>query len=159
MEQDKITVGWREWVALPDLGIKAVKAKLDTGARTSSLHTFYLEPFEQDGRLQVKFGIHPLQRREDIGVNCIADVSDYRRVTSSDGQSEKRFFILTNVALKGSIWPVEISLANRESMRFRMLLGRAAISGRLLVDPEKSYLSGRRLSKLYSKGPKRKAIS
>jgi len=159
VEQDKIIVGWREWVALPDLGIKAVKAKLDTGARTSSLHTFNLEPFEQDGRLQVKFGIHPLQRREDIGVNCIADVSDYRRVTSSDGQSEKRFFILTNVALKGSIWPVEISLANRESMRFRMLLGRAAISGRLLVDPEKSYLSGRRLSKLYSKGPKRKAIS
>jgi len=159
LDQDKIVVGWREWVALPDLGIKAVKAKLDTGARTSSLHTFNLEPFEQDERLQVKFGIHPLQRREDIEVHCIADVSDYRRVTSSDGQSEKRYFILTNVALKGGIWQVEISLANRESMRFRMLLGRAAISGRLLVDPEKSYLCGRRLSKQYPKRSVRKAKS
>jgi len=159
LDQDKIVVGWREWLALPDLGIKAIKAKIDTGARTSSLHTFGLEPFEQDGKLKVKFGIHPLQRREDIAVRCIADVSDYRRVTSSDGQSEKRYIIVTNVALKGSIWQVEISLANRESMRFRMLLGRVAISGKLVVDPEKSYLCGRRLSKQYAKRPVRKAIS
>jgi hypothetical protein len=157
LDQDRIVVGWREWLALPDLGIQAIKAKLDTGARTSALHTFGLEPFEQDGNLKVKFGIHPLQRREDVEVHCIANVSDHRRVTSSDGQSETRYFITTAVAMKGRIWQVELSLANRESMRFRMLLGRAAISGRLVVDPEKSYLCGRRLSKQYPKRSIRKA--
>ena len=99
MKQNKIIIGWREWLALPDLGIQAIKAKIDTGARTSALHTFRLESFEQGGVLKVKFGIHPLQRSKDIEINCVADVVDRRRVTSSDGQSEKRFVIRTT-----SIW-------------------------------------------------------
>jgi hypothetical protein len=155
MEQNKIIIGWREWLALPDLGIPVIKAKVDTGARTSALHTFGLEPFEKGGMLKVKFGIHPLQRRKDIEVNCVADVIDRRRVTSSVGQSEMRYVIRTTVALGESKWPIELTLTNRRSMRFRMLLGRAGISRLMLVDPAKSYLTGRRLSKLYSKAKKR----
>ena len=151
MEQNKIIIGWREWLALPDLDIQAVKAKIDTGARTSALHTFGLEPFEKGGILKVKFGVHPLQRRKDIEINCVADVVDRRRVTSSDGQSEIRYVIRTAVALGEFRWPIELTLTNRKSMRFRMLLGRAAISEHLLVDPAKSYLTGRRLSKVYPK--------
>ena len=155
MEKDKIIIGWREWLALPDLGIRAIKAKVDTGARTSALHTFGLEPFEEGGILKVKFGVHPLQRRKDIEIHCVTDVVDRRRVTSSDGQSEKRYVILTTVALGKSRWPIELTLTSRKSMRFRMLLGRAAVSGPLLVDPAKSYLTGRRLSKSYAKPKKR----
>ena len=150
LKQEKMVIGWREWLALPDLGIQAIKAKVDTGARTSALHTFGLEPFEKDGSLKVKFTVHPLQRRKDIGVCCVADVVDRRRVTSSDGQSEKRYVIQTTVASGDIRWPIELTLTNRKSMRFRMLLGRAAITGRLLVDPAKSYLTGRKLSKFYS---------
>jgi hypothetical protein len=138
-------------LALPDLGIQAIKAKIDTGARTSALHTFGLETFEKGGILKVKFGVHPLQRRTDIEVNCFADVVDRRRVTSSDGQSEKRYVIRTFVTLGQLLWPIELSLTSRKEMRFRMLLGRAAISEHLLIDPAKSYLCGRKLSKLYPK--------
>ncbi len=157
MDQKKIMIGWREWLTMPDLGIQAIKAKVDTGARTSALHTFGLEPFEKNGVLKVKFGVHPLQRRKDIEVYCVADVVDRRRVTSSVGQSEMRYVIRTLVALGKFSWPIELTLTSRKSMRFRMLLGRAAISGLILVDPAKSYLTGRKLSKLYSK-PKKKII-
>ena len=149
MEQNKIIIGWREWLALPDLDVGAIKAKIDTGARSSALHTFGLEPFEKGGILKVKFGLHPLQKRKDIEIHCIADVVDRRRVTSSDGQSERRYVIRTTVAMGELRWPIELTLTNRRSMRFRMLLGRAAIAGRLLVDPAKSYLTDRKLSKIY----------
>lgn len=156
MKQSKTIIGWREWLALPDLGIRAIKAKIDTGARTSALHTFGLESFEENGILKVKFRIHPLQLRTDIHVNCIADVMDRRRVTSSDGQREMRYVIATTVVLGDFKWPVEITLTNRDSMRFRMLLGRAAVSGRMVVDPAKSYLSGRKPSRLYPGHKKKK---
>ncbi len=148
-------IGWREWLALPDLGIQAIKVKIDTGARTSALHTFDLEPIEKDGILKVKFSVHPLQRRKDIAVDCTANVVDRRRVTSSDGQSERRYVIRTAVDLGGFRWPIELSLTNRRSMRFRMLLGRAAIGGMWMVDPAKSYLCGRGLSKSYPKHKKK----
>lgn len=156
MKQGKTIIGWREWLALPDLGVRAVKAKIDTGARTSALHTFGLESFEEDGILKVKFRIHPLQLRKDIVVNCIADVMDRRRVTSSDGQREMRYVITTTVVLGDFRWPVEMTLTNRDSMRFRMLLGRAAVSGRMLVDPAKSYLGSRKPAKLYPRHKKKK---
>jgi len=155
LKPNLIVIGWREWLALPDLNIQAIKAKVDTGARTSALHTFGLEPFECGGILKVKFGVHPLQRRKDIEIKCVADVVDRRRVTSSDGQSEKRYVIRTAVALGKISWPIELTLTNRKSMRFRMLLGRAAIGGYLLVDPAKSYLTGRGLSKVYPKFSKK----
>ena len=99
VQQNKIIAGWREWLALPDLGIQAIKAKIDTGAFTSALHTFGLEPFEKDGTLKVKFRVYPLQRYKDIELDCVADVVDRRLVTSPDGQSKMRYVIRTSVAL------------------------------------------------------------
>lgn len=156
MDRKKNIIGWREWLTLPELGIKAIKAKIDTGARTSALHAYDIEPFESDGVLKVKFSVHPLQRRHDIEIHCAADVFDRRRVTSSDGQSEKRYVIRTLMELGNLGWPIELTLTSRKSMRFRMLLGRSAMSRHLVIDPAKSYLCGRRLAKLYPKSLKKK---
>lgn len=155
VDRKKTIIGWREWLTLPELGIKAIKAKIDTGARTSALHAYDIEPFESNGILKVKFGVHPLQRRKDIEIHCVADVVDRRRVTSSDGQSEKRYVIRTLVELGNLDWPIELTLTSRKSMRFRMLLGRSAMSRHLVIDPAKSYLCGRTLAKLYPKRRKK----
>jgi hypothetical protein len=153
----KITLGWREWVSLPDLGIPAIKAKLDTGARTSSLHAFKVEPFRSGGRLKVRFGIHPLQRRGDIEIFSSAEVIDRRYVIDSGGHRELRYVIQTPIHIGQRSWDVEIGLTNRDIMRFRMLLGRTAMQGRMLVDPQGSYLTGRALMRAYRKGRKRRS--
>ncbi len=138
-----IILGWREWVAIPSLGIPAIKAKVDTGARTSALHAFYIEAFREQGRERVRFGMHPLQNREDIAVDCIADVLDQRLVSDSGGHTEMRYVIKAPIRLGGHEWPAEMTLTNRDTMKFRMLLGRSALWGRYLVDPQISYASGR----------------
>lgn len=138
-----LTVGWREWVSLPELGIPAIKAKVDTGARTSALHAFELDTFVEAGQQRVRFSIHPLQRRTDVVLTCESDVIDRRVVSDSGGHREQRYVIATPVTVGEQTWEIELTLTDRDSMRFRMLLGRTAMGGRILVNPEASYLTGR----------------
>lgn len=150
---ERLTVGWREWVAIDALRLPAIKAKMDTGARTSVLHAFYVEPLTIEGRTRVRFGIHPLQRRKAIQVHCIADAIDHRRVTDSGGHREMRWVIAVPIRIGGRTWPIEITLTNRDDMMFRMLIGRSAMKARLVVDPTRSYLLGRPPPAPYDRRP------
>ncbi|MBI1729704.1 ATP-dependent zinc protease [Candidatus Acetothermia bacterium] len=150
IQEPKLQIGWREWVSLPELGIPAIKAKIDTGARTSTLHAFLVETFQESGRQRVRFGVHPLEKRSDVRVFCIADLIDRRIVTDSGGHHEQRHVISTAICVGERQWPIEITLSNREEMRFRMLLGRTALDG-LVIDPGASYCMGRSLAKEYEK--------
>ncbi|MDT8375392.1 MAG: RimK/LysX family protein [Mariprofundaceae bacterium] len=142
-KHEKILLGWREWLALPELGIEQIKAKVDTGARTSALHTFELETFSEGGIARVRFSIHPDQHDLSIVRECVAELVDERNVTDSGGHHELRPVILTPIYLGGITKNIEITLTNRESMKFRMLLGRTAMCGSFTVDPERSYLLGK----------------
>ena len=138
--REKAIVGWREWVSLPELGITTLKAKIDTGARTSALHAFRVDYYEEQGQPKVNFDIHPLQERDTPVISCVANVIDRRWVTDSGGHREERYVIKTHLILGTHTWPIEITLTNRDDMRFRMLLGRTAMRRRFIIDPAVSFL-------------------
>lgn len=135
-------VGWREWLSLPELGIERIKAKVDTGARTSALHAFDVAPFEVGGELWVRFRVHPAQRDTVTTVEAAAPLVDEREVRSSSGKATWRPVVRARVVLGDDDWPIEITLVRRDLMGFRMLLGRQALRHRFHVDPGRSFLRG-----------------
>jgi ribosomal protein S6--L-glutamate ligase len=133
-DNTQIRVGWEEWLSLPELGLPALKAKVDTGAKTSALHAFDIEPFGRT-RPRVRFMVQPIPARPDLVIACSADIVDQREVTSSNGESEMRYVIETNVKMGDEMWPIEVTLTNRTNMSYHMLLGRQALGDRLTVAP------------------------
>jgi hypothetical protein len=136
-------VGWREWVTLDELGLPPIKAKIDTGARTSALHAFRLESFVRDNEEFVRFFVHPIQRRRKPEIACEARVIERRQITSSTGHREMRYVIETMARIGDVKIPIEITLTNRDEMGFRMLIGREAVKRRFLVDPSASFMLGK----------------
>ena len=147
-------LGWEEWIALPGLGLPAIKAKVDTGARTSALHAVFVEPFGSKRKPKVRFGVHPIPRRADVEIICEAPVVDRRAVRSSNGKLEQRYVISTPLRIGDREWPIEVTLTNRDAMSYRMLLGRQAIGGGVLVDPASSFRQPRLRYKLYELPPR-----
>lgn len=137
------TIGWREWVGLPELGVDEIKAKVDTGADNSSLHAFNLERFDQDGTPMVRFEIHPRQRKRKPSIECVAEVVKERLVKNPGGRAELRPVIQTTLVVAGEELDALVNLTTRDEMTFRMLLGRRTMGGRFVVDPGRSYVGGR----------------
>lgn len=141
--QSYIIAGWREWVGLPDLGVSWIKAKLDTGARSSSIHAFDIEEFTRDGAAWVRFAIHPWQRSSADTVTAELPIRDRREVRSSSGHSDLRYVVGVAIELVGTRVDAELTLTRRDQMGFRMLIGREALRPAIVVDPGRSYLGGR----------------
>src|SRR6056297_940237 len=153
--------GWEEWISLPDLGVPALKAKVDTGARTSALHAFDIETFGPSAKPKVRFTVHPIPGRDDLVIPCSATILDRREVASSNGERELRYVIQSTLSVNGDSWPIEITLTNRSTMASRMLLGRQALKDHISIvatdrflQPELSY-DVYHTSKMRSVQPKR----
>lgn len=140
----KIVIGKEEWCGLPDLKLPAIKARVDSGAKTSSLHAFNIYPFEENGQKYVRFDIHPIQDNRKIIQSCRGIVVDRRDVKNSSGEKEKRHVIKTPIAMGGEVWEIEVTLTNRDSMGYRMLIGREAMKERVLIDPDSSFCLGKK---------------
>lgn len=140
--KSKLIIGWREWCALPDLGVPGIAAKIDTGAKTSSVHAYKIEPFIKNGALWVKFRVHPVQRRRRPEIHCEAAVVDKRAVTSSNGVTQERYVISTTLILGAHRFITEMTLTNRDEMGYRMLIGRQSLNHRFVVDPSLSLTTG-----------------
>ncbi|MGB8621208.1 MAG: 30S ribosomal protein S6--L-glutamate ligase [Paracoccaceae bacterium] len=132
-------LGWEEWAALPGLGLPALKVKIDTGARTSALHASDIEPFGPASRPRVRFAVHPIPGRNDLTIPCSAEIVDRREVTSSNGETELRYVIRSDITIGDRSWPIEITLTDRTSMAYRMLLGRQALGEDVVISPGESF--------------------
>lgn len=148
----RLIIGWQEWIALPDLGLPALKAKIDTGAKTSALHTHYIEAYGTVKRPRVRFAVHPSPEIGDLEVVATAAVIDRRDVISSNGVRELRYVIRTPLSIGGRQWPIEVTLTNREHMTYRMLIGRQAIGSDMLVDCATSFRQPQLSYGLYESG-------
>jgi ribosomal protein S6--L-glutamate ligase len=137
---EKLIIGCEEWLELPDLGLPLIKARVDSGAKTSSLHAYNIQPTEEGGDTYVRFNVHPIQKNRRITQQCRAKVIDQRMIKSSNGVGENRFVILTPIVIGDQRWEIEVTLSNRDAMGYRMLLGREAMRDRVLVDPAASFL-------------------
>lgn len=142
--EDRIVVGWREWLDLPELKTNDILAKVDTGAKTCALHTFYIDDFERDGKEWLRFGLHPNRHTDQIAVHCEAPLKEKRDVTDSGGHTENRYVIETELKVGEEVFRTEVTLTNRDNMRYRFLLGRNALRKRFVVDAAKSYRLGKR---------------
>jgi ribosomal protein S6--L-glutamate ligase len=140
---EKMIIGSEEWCAISQLGIPAIKVRVDSGAKTSALHAFNIHAFKRGGVAWVSFDVHPLQNNRKVSLRCEAPVVDRRMVKNTSGASEKRYVIKVPMRLGDQIWDIELTLSNRDSMGYRMLLGREAMTGRVLVDPSESMSLGR----------------
>ncbi len=136
--QGLTVLGWREWLLLPQLGIGPLRAKLDTGARSSSLHVDTLEEFRRDGAHWLRFTLR-LGRRNARELCCEAPSTDRRAVTDTGGRRTERWFIRTRVELAGVDFDIDVNLTNRRHMLFPLLLGRTALCARFAIDPSRSY--------------------
>ncbi|MGE0626446.1 MAG: ATP-dependent zinc protease [Hyphomicrobiaceae bacterium] len=139
----KPAIGWREWVTFPKFDETRIKAKIDTGARTSAIHAWNIEIITRRRQPFVSFLLHPHQRNNEVSVACVAPLVGERTVRNSGGQAETRLFIRTTISIGGQSWPIELSLTRRDEMGFRMLLGRTALCGRYVVDPSRSFMLGK----------------
>ncbi|MAZ38686.1 MAG: hypothetical protein CMF49_01065 [Legionellales bacterium] len=138
---DKFLIGWEEWCGLPKLGLPIIKAKVDTGARTSAIHAFDIMSFIKNKEVWVEFNIYPLQKNKTVVRHCQAKVIDKRYVMSSNGHKESRYVIETPLQMQDKIWPIQLTLSNRDPLAFRMLLGRQALNGNVIIDPIKSMVT------------------
>ena len=143
VNNEKLVVGSEEWCAFPSLGIPAIRARVDSGAKTSALHAFNIHAFKRAGQSWVSFDVHPLQSNRKVAVSCEAPVIARRSIRNTSGSSEKRYVVRVPMRLGEHTWDIEITLANRDSMGYRMLLGREAMENRILVDPSSSSMLGR----------------
>ncbi len=141
MDQSYTLAGWREWVSLPEAGVEWIKAKLDTGARSSAIHAFDLEEFERDGDAWVRYSVHPWQASDEDPVQVESPVLDAREIRSSSGHSEERLVVPMTLQPMGRTITAEVTLSNRDEMGFRMLVGREALRQGFVVDPSRSYLA------------------
>lgn len=140
-KEEKLSIGWQEWVSLPNLKIPAIKAKIDTGAKTSSLHSFKIKPIIKNRKDFVRFSVHPIQRNKTVSISCCCPIFDIRNVMSSNGLVEERFVIQSLLCLGNEKWEIEITLSDRDPLQFRMLLGREALDSRVVIDPSKALLT------------------
>lgn len=143
MDSAFLIVGWKEWVGLPSLNLVAIKAKIDTGAATSSVHAYNIKYVKRDGELYVKYFLHPIQKSKKVSLPCVSRLVDERMVKSSSGQMELRPVIKTILKLGDMQWDILLNLTNRDSMGMRMLIGREALEGRVLVNPKNKFLHGK----------------